>query len=979
MAIWMMPPESDGAAGGGNFAVPAPSSILEGMKITVDGAHGRPFLFTNKRGAYLAGQTTGRSHDPGLTVYGRKVLEDYVLSVGGKRLDRESAGSVDMYPYGLVRYYPGGIREELTLLDGLDALVITITGAQEAELTPLVTGGTAEDFEIDRSGGRLLVTPHTGKDILQETPRTVAVTGIRPGQWKVAEPAGLPPGRYAAGGIEETGSLGFVIVVGSNAAEAATLAERLSTEAPARVAARRARMGRLLADTYVQTTDARFDKALAWIKASGDALVTEHTGTDHAGTGIWAGLTWFNNYWGRDTFISLPGIALVTGHLDEAKSILESFAKYQERDEANPLYGKVPNLVASPTNIIYNTADGTPWFVREAWEYIVYSGDQGFAKEIYPAVKRATEGTLKYRVDGNGLLTHGDADTWMDARLEGRDAFSPRGDRAVDIQALWYAQLDASARLARLSGDVASAERWKKAADRLAAAFRKMYRDETTGVLYDHLTPDGTPNRQVRPNEIFALTVPLKPLLDRQEGAPVVRQVVGELTYPYGVATLSQTDPNFHPYHHDPRWFFDSAYHNGTVWPWLAGPVITALTRYGRADMAFELTNAMADQALDLGTVGTISELIDAIPHDDRIKLSGAQSQAWSVAEFVRNVYQDYLGVRPDGPDGVLRLEPHLPMALGEVRAVIPFKKERIKVTYRPGGAVELFADRLEEPVQVAIGDGKPVTLEAGKELALEVPKGNGDELEGLKFAVPQIFPGLKVMEAKGVTAEALTFADAAAAEPAGAKVLYEAANGKGNDRGPNGRYTYPTDSHFAPGILDLTGLRVTADKERYYFTVRFRKLVDPGWHPELGFQLTYAAIAVRTGTGGGAVEIGKEAHYALPPWDAYQRIIYVGGGLEVADAQGRTLATYWPESNEAAFGDAHASCVRFSIPRRLLGDYGPGWRFSAVSGAQDDGGNGGLGVFREVKPVAEPWAGGGADPGGAAPRVYGVLLPRTK
>lgn len=963
------------------FPVPSAAEYLERLAIAVPPDAPRTFVYTNKRAAYYAGETTGpnRSPNQGLNVYGRKLLDGYRISAGGEALEAAGVRRVNVYPHALVREHERGIREEVSLVDGLNAIVVTVRASEPVEiaLEPLIAGGSRpDDFTTRTTDGRIYVTPKIGGDIEQSTPRTIVALAAEPSRATVRE---APPTRalFVARSVvvAPTREARFVIAVGRDEKEAATLADTFAVRAGELVAARRSRIAHLLLDSYVETADARFDKALAWAKASADALVT-----DQAGPGIWAGLYWFNNYWGRDTFISLPGTSLVTGRYEDARAILESFGRYQMTDEKDPLYGRVPNRVNSPTDVIYNTADGTPWFVREAYEYVRASGDLDFAKRFYPTVKRATDGTLAHRVDGEGFLVHDDADTWMDAKWEGRIPWSPRGDRAVDIQALWHAQLEASARLATLAGDPESAKRWTEAATALRAAFRKRFRHPERGVLYDHLNADGTPDAQVRPNQIFALTVPLTPLVTRDEGAPVVRQVVEELTYPYGVASLAQTDAAFHPFHHDERWHFDSAYHNGTVWVWNAGPVVEALAAYGRSDLAYELTSSMVDQTLDMGAVGTLAELIDAIPRDGKLTLSGTETQAWSVAEFVRVFYDAYLGVEQNLLDRTLVVAPALPKRLGTVRAVIPYGRERLKLTVAPsddGYRTTVAAETLSEPVTLASSEGRK--LAAGGEVSWSAkPPVVHPSLSQVGFATPNIVPGLKALAGVPTPVVRLVAAEAVASEPADAEVIFEATDPRGDDRGPQGTYTYPTDSHYEPGILDLTGVRVAADAERYYFTIRFDRLVDPGWHPELGFQLTYVAIALDTdgAPSTGTKTIGKSAGYTIEGERGYERIVYVGGGLELADASGKPLVIYNPSTRDGALGSVAESTIRFSIPRNFLGDATSWWRFAVVAGGQDDGGAAGLGVFRAVKRVAEQWAGGGAATD-SAPRVYDVIIQK--
>jgi glycogen debranching enzyme len=147
----------------------------------------------------------------------------------------------------------------------------------------------------------------------------------------------------------------------------------------------------------------------------------------------------------------------------------------------------------------------------------------------------------------------------------------------------------------------------------------------------------------------------------------VVEQVVRELTYPHGVASLSQNDAYFHPYHHDQIYHFDAAYHNGLCWHWTAGPVITGLIRAGRSDLAFQLTQNLAEQILRVGMPGALSELVEPLPVDGAVKPSGTYSQAWSSAEFVRTIYQDYLGLQPRLSERCLILCPRLPAVLTDV------------------------------------------------------------------------------------------------------------------------------------------------------------------------------------------------------------------------------------------------------------------------------------------------------------------------
>jgi hypothetical protein len=185
--------------------------------------------------------------------------------------------------------------------------------------------------------------------------------------------------------------------------------------------------------------------------------------------------------------------------------------------------------------------------------------------------------------------------------------------------------------------------------------------------------------------------------------------------------------------------------------------VISALVLYGRSDMAYELTKSLSDKVLDAGAVGTLPELLDAVPREGKSGLSGTETQAWSIAEFVRVFYQDYLGLRPDALRGELSLLPSLPKALGTVRAVIPYRNGRIKITFEPLGVGKtrcilhapaafdnvVLVGPLDQEVEANPND--PRLLLGGRSVAISLSwSGSGPGLGDLRFAAPSILPGLK-------------------------------------------------------------------------------------------------------------------------------------------------------------------------------------------------------------------------------------------
>ena len=385
----------------------------------------RPFCYTNRAGAFFYGESN-RANSPGWEGFhdeGRSYLQDYRLEIDGVPLDR-AAATATIYPDYLRREYPGGIVEELHPADSTAAFVVTVTSARpvEVKFTPVPGGGrSSADFETRTGESSVSVARRNhqrrtpGEDYPAWT--TFFAPGFSPSALDPV-PRGeyVPPSLAAPRGKTHT----IAIAVGDTPGESGRLARFAAREWPTLARNRRARMERLLASTWTVTADQRFDRALAWAKLSLDALTVR-------GGGIWAGLPWFADYWGRDTFIALPGAALVSGRFAEARRILALFASFQQRDSLSTDYGRIPNRVTA-TDTAYNTADGTPRFVMMVKEYAERSGDRRFALLMYPVILRSIEGTIRYHTDTLGFLTHGDAETWMDAA--GPDGpWSPPGEQ----------------------------------------------------------------------------------------------------------------------------------------------------------------------------------------------------------------------------------------------------------------------------------------------------------------------------------------------------------------------------------------------------------------------------------------------------------------------------------------------------------------------------------------------------------------------
>ena len=441
---------------------------------------------------------------------------------------------------------------------------------------------------------------------------------------------------------------------------------------------RRDRINSLITEyNPVKTNLPELDKALDWITITMDELITEQQGN-----GIYAGLPWFNEYWGRDMFISMPGACLVTGQFDIAKEILKDFVKLQDTDPESETYGRIPNR-ANLEGILYNTTDGTPRLVIQAYQLAQYSGDTEFLHELYPAIKMSIDASIKNYTDEKGYLTHADADTWMDVKRNGIPG-SPRGNRANDIQALWYEQLVAGSKIAALMDDMGSAEEWSGLATMLASNFESDYCDKDGSFIYDHLNADGTPDLQFRPNQLYCFDL----VSDQDFKQKVTRRAWEELVYPWGVASLAQWDKQFHPQHENWHYYHkDDAYHNGTIWLWNNGIAMQRMIEYGQIDAAWELFKNMNRQALHEGAVGSLSENADAHPREGQnwVNRSGTFLQAWSNAEHLRVWYQHFLGIRPDLLEGVIVIEPRIPSEITSLETSVKIGEGTLRYKYSDG------------------------------------------------------------------------------------------------------------------------------------------------------------------------------------------------------------------------------------------------------------------------------------------------------
>lgn len=401
----------------------------------------------------------------------------------------------------------------------------------------------------------------------------------------------------------------------------------------------------LLTNFYNRHNSINAENWLSWIVLATDAFIVE--GAEKASKSIIAGYHWFED-WGRDAFVSLPGLMLATGRFKDARQTFLTFKKYRGD-------GLIPNFISDQdAKPVYNSVDATLWYVNAVLQYMKYTGDLKFVEanlweDLKTMVESLVNGTIfNMRVDGDGLLLHGPRLTWMDTVVENQP-LTPRAGKAVEVQALWYNALKTLEVLARKFNEENEAENFTHLAENAKRSFNEKFWNADKGCLFDVVDEHGCGDTSIRPNQIIAVALDFT-MLDDVKSEKIVDIVYKELLTPYGLRTLTRSDPRYVGLYFGDRRSRDKAYHNGAVWPWLLGSFTTAfLKTKGYADFRREyvlknfLLPLFTEQIFKAG-VGTISEIFDGdSPHNPR----GCIAQAWSIAEPLRAYVEDVMQIRP--------------------------------------------------------------------------------------------------------------------------------------------------------------------------------------------------------------------------------------------------------------------------------------------------------------------------------------------
>lgn len=355
-----------------------------------------------------------------------------------------------------------------------------------------------------------------------------------------------------------------------------------------------------------------------------------------------AGYPWFGD-WGRDTLISIPGLALATRRFALARGLLQTFASHCE-------YGLIPNAFPDAgTQPFYNSLDASLWWIETLGLYLEATHDWDFLIEQFPTVQRIykalTVGTLhNIRVDAvDGLLTWnspGVALTWMDAVID-EQPVTPRRGKAIEINALWYSALCWAKQWAewlcqntddRTDTLLNQARRYERQAEQVRESLHKFWNSQR-GFFFDVIGPNDDPDASIRPNAVIALSL-THCGFSPEHGQRALLIARDRLLTPYGLRTLDPANPAYVGHYAGDVYHRDRAYHQGTVWSWLMGPFVRAWQRfYPDEPIPFD-GHLLLDHFQKQACFESISEMFDG---DEPHQPQGAIAQAWSVAELIRH------------------------------------------------------------------------------------------------------------------------------------------------------------------------------------------------------------------------------------------------------------------------------------------------------------------------------------------------------
>jgi hypothetical protein len=428
-------------------------SAMNDLTVEVTGAS-REIVYTNKQGGVFYTETSAehRSLSQGWRIRSHELLEDYSLTVNTKPLRKQDVVRAVVSPYQLKRIYANGIIETITMLDSINAIVVELDSVQGREVTvyPLFSDAHKEsDFvtAFDRNILSIGHMNHIYRTAKEDHPVIVTLSWAAENLWAAGFYDTVSIGKnFSPANIKTVNPAPrhvLVFAAGDSLRDALKVQRFVAKYYDSLLVARKERLERLVSTSSIKTEDKQFRKAIDWAKLSIDALMMNENKN-----GVFEGIPIFDNKQRASASFPLPGAILATGNLPEAKQMLGIFSSLQDTNAASEAFGRIPGSFSG----INDLADITPWFTMVSNDYFKYSNDTSTVKELYPAVKRGIEGTLRYRVGKEYKLT---------------------GSHSSAEQLLWYQQLNTGVAFAKLVKDPKSMERWNTIQQKLSRLLKK--------------------------------------------------------------------------------------------------------------------------------------------------------------------------------------------------------------------------------------------------------------------------------------------------------------------------------------------------------------------------------------------------------------------------------------------------------------------------------------------------------------------------
>jgi len=676
------------------------------MTKRLPGDSGRRFAFTDRKNGYLElSCSAAATGEGGYFRDSRKYLSDFFLSSGGGSADlyRTNASRTDISPDGISILFnidDTEIRLEISLLFDEQALYVSVRGDPKIGLGIVLAGDHVWQESV--LGGITLFTNDDGAAVASRSPFRLDTAG---NGVIVLFSGDTDPSWY---------------LVFEDDPEAARVKAASLTRDDA-IDIHRAGTAVFFAGFRSESGTAEFDEALRQAQFSGWMLAS-----DGSHPGIRSGFPFTREYRGRNAFVALPGILLASGRFSEARALLAAAAG----DLSHTL--RDTDVSCAITGLL---------FVRALWDYVRYTGAVSDALVLRETVTLILDTARRGHTDDRGFLLHADDETLTESHEPCPGIPVPRGDRACEMQALWYTALCIGARLARLDGDDGTAEDLSVLAVSLKKSFNTFFWSASRNALVDHLT-EGTrgeriPDFQVRPDQLSVITVPSVLYGDdsgftgKQVRTAIVENVRRELVTPFGLHGLCPDDPFFDP---------DPDCRDGRIEVRHTGSFISAAAEEsaGMDPLSSDLLLNEAQMILSAGCAGTLAETSGTGPWSGSYpEPGGYRSHAPAVAEFIRNVFQDIIGFRPYLAENRIEIHPRLPDWADAWKAECPFgpgwklnvRLERTPADNTPDNAgilcvISWNAGVLPAPSISLLANGKP--LVPGRDLSFVFPAASG-------------------------------------------------------------------------------------------------------------------------------------------------------------------------------------------------------------------------------------------------------------